>query len=602
MEGTDIVIDQFEKGIAKDPYSGFADMRNVNISGSPGEASVNFLPVATQFVTLTGTATLTNAGDTVAFTSGGSIVNGMAITVGTSVGGLTAGAVYYIVSAGGGLWNLALKYNGTAVTITGDTTTTYATVNLGLPVSRTTEISAASGVPVATYYILDANGRAWVSGNSTLGNSSYWTFMNNTTLTSASGQGMVAWKGYLFVFRNALIDVVATSAAPVSTDWTYGWKTMNSNNSSFTQSHFALVGQDDIIYYCDVSSVGSILQNEGQTFAPGTASTYTFESVALPLPSIEVATCLGEIGQNLLVGGVRNFVYPWNRIDPNYSVPILTPESTTTCIASANNVAYLFCGNRGRIYATNNSNVQEVGKVPDHLTGSNKPYFYWKDAIWLRNKIFFSFSASKNVTASTPLTTVGGVWSIDLDSKALQCENVLSYGTYAGFAGVLIAQFIPLSKGTQNVTGIEGEGYYAGWWDGTNYGVDSFTNAASGQVLPYSGYEAYIDTEKIPVGTFLGKRTFSNMEFKLGTPLVSGEKIKILYRVGLDNTESPVDATAGYTLVGETTFAANTISDVYPVNFEKSQWLQLRARLSSVTSGTAESFVRLKEIRLRSVE
>lgn len=609
LDGTDIVIDGFENGIAPDPYSGLADMRNMNISGVPGEASVNFKCLATNMGTASGTITLVDAGDTVSFTGGGNIVSGMAITVGASVGGLTAGTVYYVLGAN----QLSLSYGGAAVAITSNTSTTYASINMGVPTARTTEIKISSGVPVATYYILDRNGRAWVTENSTLGNNSYWTYLNNTTITNASGAGIVAWKGYLLVFRNQVIDYVSTSAAPTNSgganDWVYGWKTLNSNSSTYAGSHFAIVGQDDFVYYCDKDVVGSInitvVSGAISTFNPADATTFSYNSIALQLPTNEVSTTLAELGINLLVGGIRNFVYPWNRVPPatgvsGYSYPILTPEQTTNCIVSANNIAYLFCGNRGRIYATNGSNVQEVGKIPDHLTGNNFPYFFFRDAIWLRNKLFFCFASTNNF--GTALINMGGVWSFDTATKVIQCENKLSYDTYAGFPTVLIAQFFPPQIGNISLTVISGQAYYAGWWDGVSTsspacGVDCFTNASQGSAVPYSNYEPYFDTEKIPIGKFLQKETSVNMEFKLSKPLVSGEKVKILSRIGLDNTQSPVDATAGYTLVGETTYAANTISDLYPVNWEKAQWVQFRVRTSS-TSATP-SYVPITEIRLR---
>ena len=42
FQGTDIVINGFEKGISDDPYRGINDMRGVNIISVPGEASVSY--------------------------------------------------------------------------------------------------------------------------------------------------------------------------------------------------------------------------------------------------------------------------------------------------------------------------------------------------------------------------------------------------------------------------------------------------------------------------------------------------------------------------------------------------------------------------------
>ena len=87
------------------------------------------------------------------------------------------------------------------------------------------------------------------------------------------------------------------------------------------------------------------------------------------------------------------------------------------------------------------------------------------------------------------------------------------------------------------------------------YGID-ISNS-----VPYSNYESYIDTDIIPIGQYLNKKTFNNLEFKLSTPLVSGEGVKISYRSNLSDS---------YTPVGETT-NAGALSDVYTPNFENVQ-------------------------------
>lgn len=595
-EGRDIIWDGWEKGIGASPYLGLGDMRNVNISGTPGEVSVGFKTYAQTYTKITnGTLVCTDSGDTVAHAQ---LTQGMAITVsnaGTS--GLSTSTVYFVTTADAGVtFNLGLSYAATAkVTITGNSNATFSTINMGLPVSGCTERTVSGGISGARYYMVDSNGRAWVTQFSTYGSASYWTYLNNQTITDGYadvGMGIAAWKGYLFLFRRRYVAYVSTSlsVAPASTDWNYTWKTMNSNSTSYTESHYALVGQDDVLYFCDKDYIGSIMNVDGTTFDPTSAGTYIFNATALRLPSLEVAQCLGELGRTLLVGGSRNYVYPWDRISSTFSYPIMLPEQTTTRIVTANNVAYLFAGNRGRIYQTNGSSATVWANIPDALTGTNKPYFYWQDAMWHRNKIFFSFATTKNMTPATPLTLLGGVWSIDTETKALVCENQLSHGTYAGWATVLLSEYIPSRWGRATLEGVVGEGYLIGWFDGTNYGADGFYAPSDGSSYPYTAYEAYVDTEMTPVGQLLTPRTFENIEFKLGAPLVAGEKVKIQYRTDLSQAFADLSPTAECSTAG-------SISDVFTVSFENSQWLQFRILLSS--TNTTPSFVRLRELRLR---
>ncbi len=593
-EGRDIIWDGWENGVADSPYLGLGDMRNANISGTKGELSVAYKTFAQNYPKVSGgTLTLTDTGDYIA---NANLVEGMAFTC-TTGGGLSSATVYFVKSAGGGLFNASLSRDGAVVPITSNTTVTFTTIDMGMPVSGCVERVVSSGTITAHYYMVDSNGRVWVTAHSTYGNTSYWTYMNNQTITDGSadiGKGIAAWKGYLFVFRRRYIAYCNTSlsSAPVAGDWSATWKTMNSASTSYAESHLALVGQDDVLYFCDKDYIGSIREVDGSTFDPTSSGTYVWNPTALRLPSTEIAQCLGEVGRNLLIGGIRNFVYPWDRISSSFSYPIMMPEQTTVRIVTANNLAYLFAGNRGRIYVTNGSSVDQWYSIPDNLTGASKPYFHWQDAMWHRNKVFFSFASTTNSAPGTAQTLLGGVWSVDTTTKALVCENKLSYGTYGGWASVLLSQFIRPSWGNTSITtGTSGEGYYAGWYDGVSaYGVDAFDNASQGTSVPYSSYETYVDLDMTPVGQVLTPRTFENVEFKLGRPLVSGEKVKIQYRTDLSQSFSDSQ------LVGECT-TTDAISDLFTVSWDNVQWIQFRVLLSSTNS--SPSFVRLREVRMR---
>ena len=238
--------------------------------------------------------------------------------------------------------------------------------------------------------------------------------------------------------------------------------------------------------------------------------------------------------------------------------------------------AYLFAGNRGRIYITNGSQAQLYKKVPDHLSNTIEPYFTWGGATSQKNQLYFGVSATSN--AGTPINSYGGVWAIDLDTAALRFITQLSYNSStSSYPGIATA--LAIVSGTAT-----GYGLFIGWNSGSStYGVDaSISN-------PYTGGQAYIISDLIPVGTFIKKRTFSQVEFKLSVPLVAGESVEM--QVGSTFAGS-------FTSAGTYSFISGTdnLSANFPFTIEKLQWLKVKAILTSTTS--SPSYCRLKEMRV----
>jgi hypothetical protein len=277
------------------------------------------------------------------------------------------------------------------------------------------------------------------------------------------------------------------------------------------------------------------------------------------------------LGTNLLVGGSKNQIYPWDRISTSFAYPILIAENNVKEMVTVNTNTFIFVGNRGRIWITNGTQAQLFKKVPDHLSETVEPYFTWGGACSIKNQLYFGVQATTN--SGTANNNYGGVWAIDLDTKAIRLTNQLSYGTYAGVASIVFPIFSTSPAGT---------GLYIGWDNGlSGYGIDITSSS------PYTTYKAYIDTDNIPIGTLRTPKTPSNIEFKLATPLVSGEGVKISYRLDFSKSFSEVFET---TTVG-------AFSGVSSVNFQNAQWLQLRVETKSTAS--SPSYVRLTEIRIR---
>lgn len=315
---------------------------------------------------------------------------------------------------------------------------------------------------------------------------------------------------------------------------------------------------------------------------------YVFTPQRLNLPFFETAQCMAEIGNNIVIGGATNTLYPWDQVNslPGDVIPL--PENNVANLITVNNYAYVFAGQKGNIYVTNGSSVSLAITVPDYCAGIAgtpssyiEPYFTWGGAAYVRGRVYFSILDQTSVKTGN----CGGVWSfiptqnfyIGQDiGLSLRLENQNSYATYNGVATVILS--------SQNQSAI-GPQYWTGWYSSISaptYGID-YTGT-----IPTT--TSVIDTDLIPTGTMLNKMTFNQIEYKLVAPLVSGDTIALSYRQ--NGTDS--FASCG-TILAESVTA---LSGYLPINFSMGQWLQLRITFTPLaTSGS--SFIRLKEIAIR---
>ena len=589
-----IVIDGFENGIADDPFTGIADMRNLNVISVPGEASVNFATAKISQTGTTGTMTTSSAGSGTVTLAGGSVDTRVAITfsiLSDATKGIALNTTYWLSYVSANVYNLYSDYNLTSlINITADNLTgTWATINMAQPKFKEHYKNAYADC----YFLVDTLGQVWSNFYITPTNG-LWTYTGNTiNNTYSHGNGLISYipsnsdtssKGYLFVFRDNQIDY-ATITSTTSLVWTYGWNmatggngTSNNLKSNITNTiHECFNAPDNVIYYCDGSWIGRFYEKTGQAFDPTNTATYIQDNTRL-LPFTDTAQCLSFLGQSLMIGGVNNVIYPWDTTSPTFSYPILLAEYNVKRMVTVNTNTFIFAGNRGRIYYTNGSQAQLYKKIPDHISGTVEPYFTWGGACSIKNQLYFSALATTN--GGTALTTYGGVWAIDLDTTAIRLTNKLSYGTYAGYATTIIPNF----------GNVNGTGLYIGWNDGASgYGVD-ITTAGS-----YSGSQATVDSDYIPIGTFNKPRDFERVEYRLTKGLTDGESITLKYRLLFDKTDSVI-APMQYTTIS-TDSTVGSYSNSFPVNFKNAQWIQLQAVLNSTTSST-RSYCRLKEFRI----
>lgn len=323
----------------------------------------------------------------------------------------------------------------------------------------------------------------------------------------------------------------------------------------------------------------------------GVTPLYVITPQRLTLPSFEVSRCMAEIGNSVVVGCYGNVVYPWDQASNLPGTIISLPEANVVNILTVNQVAYMFAGNQGNIYITDASLASIAVNLPDYVAGiPGSPGTYiestytWGDAMYLRGRVYFSVLDQSAAKAGN----CGGVWaflptqsySIDQDTgSALRLEYLNSYGTYNGVDNLLIVN--QMQNAQQPL-------YWSAWNSditAPTYGIDYSTGGTS-SVAP-----VILETDAIPVGTMLDKKTFSQVEFKLSSPLDTTATVTYFYRQ---------DLTSAWKKGEIFKMEANRLSGYAIMNFEKGQWLQLQLVLTPITStASTNSFVRLKEVRIR---
>lgn len=322
----------------------------------------------------------------------------------------------------------------------------------------------------------------------------------------------------------------------------------------------------------------------------GGKTNITFTPQRLNLPFFETSQSIAELGNFVIIGCKGNVLYPWNQIAPTPGDLIPLPENDAARLLTVNNMVYVFAGRKANIYVTNGSTASLVFSVPDYCAGLDgtassyiEPYFIWGGVMYQRGRVWFSVQDQ----TSTKTGNCGGIWSfvptqnffIGQDTGlSLRLENRSSYNTYNGLSMVLLPSQNQQANGSQ---------YWSAWYSSITsptYGID-FTDTVPGTPV-------VIDTDFIPTGTMLEKESFTQIEYKLASPLASGESVGIAYRKNL--TESFTSLSA----VETDSSNALDLSGFFIASFEKTQWLQLRITLTPIAASSS-SFTRLTEVRIR---
>lgn len=398
--------------------------------------------------------------------------------------------------------------------------------------------------PVTTteVYALGNTGNVYKSSDS----GATWALMTGFT-AGGHGNGMVIFKNYLIVARDAFLDICGdgTATGITNANWSNSWKAIDSD----VLWHPMIISKNDSKVYGGAGRyVFSLDENTGQTFAPGTAASFTFTSQALDLPSPYRIKCLEELGNNLMCGTWQGTamtdirvadIFPWDRSSSSFGQPISIDDYGVHAMKNTGTSLIVLAGTSGTIRKSDGANSYIAGQIPTDIRGGKYIEFYPGSIVSYKGKVFFG--TGQGGTTAVPNQ---GIYSLNQTGQGsvLNMEHSVSTLNDGTTNPLKVTALLPITRDT----------LLSGWRDDTTYGIDLTTATSYAYTTDYSGY---FETPLYTVGTSLKLTKYTNIEFQLVRPLRTGEGIKIEFRD---------DLTASYTTLN--TYDYTTWSDIVSHN------------------------------------
>lgn len=337
---------------------------------------------------------------------------------------------------------------------------------------------------------------------------------------------------------------------------------------------------DGSLLFCNGQFIGRIAASASPsiTFNPALSSSYTvsFGVTAIPEQFRETVVDMTDLNSKLVVAGQKH-IYTWDYLSASCSSPSPVDETIINIVNVLNNI-YIIAGQKGNIYISNGYSAQLLYKISDFIAGIIDPVWSWGGIMSRRSKLYFQASA-KN-TSGTNL--IAGIFSVIVSpsmlgetASGLVMEAQNSYGLTPAAGALTTGCLIDNSPSS-----LGNDSYYSAWSNGATTGGIDYNDTSLWQ-----NWEPTIETDIIPLGGILDKKTLGNIEFKLDRPMVAGDQIRMYWRPSL---------TDSYVLMGTTTTAQ--LSDYYPSAISQSQWAQFKIQMSCASSGS--SFIPLREVKI----
>lgn len=571
----ELIIKDFNKGIGLSPHVGFGSMRNVDVHSVPGVVRINNILEKKSSTTVTDLVNWIvrspyNSQHIFALDDEGNFYRS-----------INSGDTWSLVGAIGGSGNGLAVWKNYAVIADDSFLNLWGPLDTAVATSASFVGSTDDTITVNSAYG-DANlvtGRAFrVSGGSLptgfSAGTTYW-MRRSTTLT--------IWAYPTEADANAdtnRIDITGSGSGTIQS-WDFIEDFVNIDDDA--DWHPLLVSSNDGKLYAGAGRyIASLEETLGDTFDPDDAASYSFVARALDLPANYRVKCLAELGENLMIGtwwgtGVSQFkvadIFPWPRTGPSFGTPLHLQRHGVHAMTSINNLLYILAGIYGEVLVSNGVQAEVAGKVPDELFTSDIGGFVVPSPGGItnhKNRLFFTLSQQ---AISTNVPNGAGVWS--LQNNVLVCEDTPS-------SGFVASENLELGA----LCSINNNQYLLGWNAPTETaaaGIDAKNNQSK-----YTSYTAFIETPFYKVGTNLQPFTFSDLEFQLAKPLVSGEGVRIKYRINLTDSFTTIGTFDFATLGGITSH--NTVPTIPTCEF-----VQLRIELTADSTTSPE----LRTVTLR---
>jgi len=290
----------------------------------------------------------------------------------------------------------------------------------------------------------------------------------------------------------------------------------------------AVLTGNSTVYFGNGNNIGAITAftpNANHTIAP----TATLNTAAIPLQSGDFVQTLTVLGRNLLIGtqggsyfnsvaasGTSN-IYPYDLGSLILGTPILLEENGINQMFTVNNLTYIHAGIYGNIYVTNGSSVQFYKRLNFDRTFATTTFPYPNAINYINNELLIGTSSGNdNFQGSFGSSAIHGIYSIR--SGALNFKTISTYN-YGASQPLHIGCILPAG---QDIV-------YAGWQDGTTYGVD-YTDFVMAQ-----NFNAFFESRVEIVAEPQNGATFDDIIVYLANPLIAGQQIRLRWRDGRNN-------------------------------------------------------------------
>ena len=585
-----LLISAPRQGIGSSPHTGFADVRNLDISSIPGVAKLNRAltkrseSVVTSSINWAVENPLTS-GEVFALGDNGNVYWSTSVNITWTL--LNGNSLVNAHGNGLAIWeDYLFVARDTSLDTFGPLTQTTSTVFTATLANPMVITRVAHGLTTNDRIILYSTG-----------------FLRSSASVDFANQGTAYFVEVVDPDTFNLASTIGGNLLNSSVGSQNGvhtykfWKTKNTTNDLSFQTnvtsdvlwHPMLVSKlDGKLFGGSANQVFKLVKNSGQTFAPQTSATYTWSPTALTtaIPSGYRIKCLAELGSNLMLGtwwgtAVNSFpiadIFPWDTSDLPPGNPIILNDFGCHAMLTYGNSLIILAGVNGTIYKSDGVNFAIAAKLPIEMNYASGAYVIWSPgAIFSQNGKVFMGSAGSGVLAPQ------GIYSLHQTPQGniLNLEHLVSYLTDGTTVTTGVTAMLPLAS----------DRLLAGTFSDTTEGIDTTT---VGSFFYNTDYSGFFTSPLYVVGSPKSLRVFTELNILFAKELATNEGIQISYRLNLTDSFT-VLGTFSSDIAGTTKIGAVNSHFVNP-GIPKCETIQLKIALKGTTTTTPQ----LKSITLK---